>query len=138
MSLVFAQNQLCIDKAKLILFVNEKMGLIVSQGEGYRTQTQQNAYFYGVKINNAGNLEKARKLTRTQISKHQSRLAFDLNFFKIGNDGEPVLLRPDSIKEDFELMQVAGKFFESLTEGNNSYAVGEEWDFFHFEHKRQK
>lgn len=134
MSLIFKQDQFAQDHADLITYIRKDLGLLVSEGESYRTQTQQNAYRLGLKITNDGKLKKDRVLSRAKISQHQNRLAFDLNIFKVV-DGKPKLLDPRKNESDRAIMQQIGQKFESMTPGNNSYAVGENWDDFHFEHK---
>lgn len=65
------------DAAKLILEA-ERFGLIITGGELYRTQEQQDLYLASGK-------------SKRQHSLHQDRMAIDLNFFKTDENGNLIL-----------------------------------------------
>ena len=69
-------------------------------GEGYRTQYQQDEYF-------------RTGYTRVRYSKHQDRLAQDVNFFV---DGVSMWDMPEETSR--KLLQRAGDYWETLREGN--------------------
>jgi len=69
--------------ARLILFANAN-GVNLTFGEAYRTNDQQELYFYGKSVHpDDGMLEliNAKKRSRTLDSNHLRRLAVDFNFF---------------------------------------------------------
>ena len=72
MSLVAEQNAFMLDFAKLIEYIyNSDDGVLVTEGEGYRTLEQQQIYF------NSGK-------SKTMNSNHLRRLAHDINFIQNG------------------------------------------------------
>ncbi|MGE4420575.1 MAG: M15 family peptidase [Sulfurimonas sp.] len=91
MSLVSEQFIFLKDVVKLIEFSIEQ-GYIITGGELYRTQEQQNIYLKENK-------------TKTKDSQHLKRLAIDLNFF---NEKGELIQTPDII----------GKYWESLSDKN--------------------
>ena len=98
MTMVEQQAAFLKDVTKLILEA-EKFGLMVTGGELYRTQYQQDFYL------KTG----ASKINR---SIHQDRMAIDLNFFKRNASGKPELTYK---VEDTKPM---GDFWESLSPQN--------------------
>jgi len=97
---IFSQNI-----ALLILQANSK-GVNLTFGEAYRTEDQQELYFYGKTIRpEDGKLEiiSGVKRTRTMNSNHLKRLAVDFNFFI---EGQLVYKHP-------KITQL-GEYWESL------------------------
>lgn len=78
----------------LLILEAEKMGLVLSGGELFRTQEQQEIYL------KTGN-------TKTNNSMHLKRLAVDFNFFINGE-----------LTYKHDLIYKLGKFWESLNELN--------------------
>lgn len=111
MSLVQEQHNFLQDVAKLITFAASQ-GFLVTGGELHRTAEQQQIY---VKTGRS----------KTMNSKHLSRLAVDLNFFKDG-----VLVY------DIAALTEIGKYWESLSAQNSA---GMFWKSFkdvpHFERR---
>lgn len=97
MSLVDKQWEFLLDVANLISKI-EELGLIASGGELWRTKEQQEIYL------NTGR-------SQTMNSKHLSRLAIDLNFFR--KDGDIIRLIGD-----FRTIQPIGEYWESLHDDN--------------------
>lgn len=110
MSLSDEQFEFAKDVALLIQFI-ERKGWKVTFGEAWRTQEQQDIYYEGGK-------------SQVRYSKHQDRLAIDLNFFT--PDGDYVVSR--------QKLQPFGTFWESLNKVNR---WGGNWENFtdtpHFE-----
>lgn len=94
--------------AKLVDYANSLSGYEVTGGELYRTAEQQAIYL-------------AKGLSKTKHSKHQDRLAIDLNVFING------VYRTD--KSAFEPL---AKFWKSL-DSNNISGFDWNWDYNHFQ-----
>jgi D-alanyl-D-alanine carboxypeptidase len=91
MNLSGEQSAFLEDVSKLIIFVhNVDGGVLMTEGEGYRTLEQQQIYF------NAGK-------SKTMNSNHLRRLAHDFNFVK---DGQMIT--------DHATLKKYGDFWESL------------------------
>lgn len=114
MSLVKAQAEFLNHVTQLLTKANE-MEFVVTGGELYRTIEQQKIY-----------IQQGR--SKTMNSKHLSRLAIDLNFFKTHSDGSLYLTY------DKKELQQLGDYWESLHPKNK---WGGNWESFkdmpHFE-----
>jgi hypothetical protein len=93
MSLVPEQAAFLLDACKLIQFATAQ-GFVVTGGELYRTQEQQQLYF------NTGK-------SKTMNSNHLKRLAIDLNFIKDG-----------VLCYEKKLLEPLGAFWEKLHPAN--------------------
>ena len=111
------------DISKLIVWADEN-GYKMTFGEGYRTQDQQNLYYYGLKtmVNN-GDVFLVEDKTRSKVpvSRHQDRMAHDFNIFV---DGE-LTYDPDRIRP-------LGEYWKSL-HPKNVRGGDWGWDAGHFE-----
>jgi hypothetical protein len=86
------------------------IGIELTLGEGFRTQSQQLLYYHGydvVPVAGGIALSKTRKLSKTLNSKHADRLAIDLNFFVDGK-----------LTYDFDTVKAIGDYWESLHPDN--------------------
>lgn len=109
MSLRSKQHIFLLNTAKLIFWLNEN-GYETTAGELYRTQEQQDIYYKN-------------RLSKVKFSKHQERLAIDLNIFK---NGKLLTDKPQYLPIHM--------YWISLHNANTSgYLWG--WDFGHFEMK---
>ena len=109
MSLSSQQQIFTRNIAKLILFANSR-GIELTFGEAYRTDDQQELYYYGKTIRpEDGKLELigAKKRTRTMKSNHLRRLAVDFNFFVNGK-----------LTYDHPEIKVLGDYWENLHPAN--------------------
>ncbi|WP_435624463.1 hypothetical protein [Flagellimonas sp.] len=92
--------------AELICYAYS-LGIELTFGEAYRTQSQVFLYYFGYKIVKGGllgiKLVKARKMSKTLRSRHQDRLAVDFNFFIDGK-----------LTYEFDDVKPLGDFWESL------------------------
>ena len=91
--------------ARLIIFANTQ-GFELTFGEAYRTEDQQELYFYGKTVREEdGELEiiSGVKRTKTMNSNHLKRLAVDFNFFIYGK-----------LTYKIEDIEVLGEFWEAL------------------------
>jgi len=113
MSLVPEQAKFLLDICKLIQYATS-IGFIVTGGELYRTLEQQEIYL------------KAGK-SKTKNSRHLSRLAMDLNIFRLEND-KLVLI------EDVKRLSDIKKYWMSL-DLKNDCGLNWGWDLNHFERK---
>lgn len=115
MTLITEQHLFLLDVAKLIQEA-ERLAIVVTGGELYRTADQQVIY---VKTGRS----------KTMNSKHLQRLAIDLNFFIKTPSGELALTY------DIPTLQPLGNYWEQLSPGKNSW--GGNWKNFkdvpHFE-----
>jgi hypothetical protein len=102
MKLIEQQCLFLKDITKLINWAVEQ-GYIVTEGEGWRTQEQQDIYW------NTGK-------TKVKHSRHQDRLAHDFNFFL--QDGTYLTTK--------EQIQPIGDYWESLSPENT---WGGNWQF---------
>lgn len=94
------------DVAKLIFYAN-LLGINLTFGEAYRSEDQQELYYYGKTIRvDDGELEiiNAKKRTRTMNSYHLKRLAIDFNFFIRGK-----------LYYKHELIDMIGLYWETLS-----------------------
>ena len=117
---VFATNV-----SKLIAKANE-LGIEVTLGEAYRTQSQQLLYYYGKGIEEKmGTLTiiDKRKVSWTKNSNHKKRLAIDLNFFIDGK----LIYKHDKITD-------LGEYWKSLNVFNRWGGDFRNSDTPHFEH----
>lgn len=108
-NLVTEQSNFLQDIRRLLTFI-EKKEFIVTIGEAYRTQEQQEIYIKTGK-------------SKTKNSMHLKRLAIDLNFFT----------SDFKLTYDKEILQKFGNFWESLHTKNR---WGGNWQFVdtpHFE-----
>ena len=96
--------------AKLILQAKEIFNIDITLGEAYRTKEQQNIYYL-------------QGLTKTTQSRHQLRLAIDLNIFINGQ------WKTD--KESYKYLALIWKNLHPLNDCG--YFWG--WDISHFEMK---
>ena len=114
--LVPQQAEFLRDVADLIIYIGGT-GRIVTGGELWRTQEQQQVYVASGK-------------SQTMKSQHLKRLAIDLNIFFIREDGVPQLTY-----ERVDLQDI-GDFWEGLSDMNR---WGGNWDDFqdtaHFERR---
>lgn len=114
MSLVEIQAEFLNHVTKLLSKAYE-LNFVVTGGELYRTVEQQKLY-----------IQQGR--SKTMNSKHLTRLAIDLNFFKAHNDGSLHLTY------DKKELQQLGNYWESLNPKNK---WGGNWESFkdtpHFE-----
>lgn len=114
MGLVQKQAEFLINVTQLLAKAYE-LGFVVTAGELYRTPEQQKIY-----------IQQGR--SKTMESKHLQRLAIDLNFFKLNNEGNLELTYSKS-----ELQQI-GDYWEKLDAENR---WGGNWKNFkdtpHFE-----
>lgn len=118
MSLSDKQAEFLAAVAQLLLWA-DRQGLKVTGGELYRTADQQAIYFANGK-------------SKKKYSKHQSRLAIDLNLI-IGNG----LAAKESCRILGEAWELLGGIWGGrygVKKENYSNAVG--WDANHFEWKR--
>lgn len=91
--------------AKLILFANAN-NMNLTFGEAFRTDDQQELYFYGKTIRQEDaelELISAKKRSNTMNSNHLRRLAVDFNFFI-----------HDQLIYKHPLIDALGKYWESL------------------------
>ena len=110
MSLSDKQWTFLQDVASLVYHIaTEYPHMKVTAGEMYRTHYQQNKYVED-------------GLSQVEHSKHQDRLAIDLNFFF---NGQYLAELPK--KEQKLMLQAVGNYWESLEPGNQ---WGGNWDFF--------
>lgn len=71
-------------------------------------------------------------LSKTMDSMHLKRLAIDINFFK---DDYRLFSDKNKKDEDFEMIKLAGEYWQDLHQDNQA---GMFWQFFdpsHFEHR---
>ena len=119
MSLVKEQALFLTHLAKLILKAPE-YGLILTGGELFRTREQQEIYVKSGR-------------SKTMNSRHLRRLACDLNFFTLDENGKPQLTYSGSAVERL------GKYWETLDPANS---WGGNWSSFkdapHFERRNEK
>ncbi len=119
------------DIAKLIAWADEN-GYKMTAGEAYRTQDQQNLYYYGLetRVNN-GDVFLVERHPRSDVpvSKHQSRMAMDFNIFI---DGE--------LTYDADRLRAVGEYWKSLSPKNiwggdfkASRGKPKGWDAGHFQ-----
>lgn len=97
------------DIAKLIFYANS-LGVNLTFGEAYRTDDQQELYYYGKTIHVDDSelmLINGKVRTRTMRSNHLRRLAVDFNFFIRGK-----------LYYDHPLIKDIGTFWESLSVHN--------------------
>ena len=83
MSLRKIQSEFTLDIARLIAFADQN-GVELTFGEAYRTEDQQELYFYGKTVRvdeQIITLQTGVKKTKTMKSDHLIRLAVDFNFF---------------------------------------------------------
>ncbi len=108
MTLSDRQSNFAQDVAKL-LFWCAANGYKITLGEALRTQYQQNEYM-------------RRGLTKAKHSRHQDKMAIDLNIFVSG-------LSMWSMTKDMQKLslQPIGDYWESLRTGNE---WGGNWDFY--------
>jgi hypothetical protein len=106
MSLVSDQWLFLQDVAKLIQRA-EKLRVVMTGGELYRTQSQQYLYYFGRKVTKTLELADDRVRSWTKNSKHKVRKAIDFNFFINGN-----------LTYDHKLIDELGQYWESLDEKN--------------------
>ena len=96
--------------ASLIVYA-DLLGIGLTFGEAYRTQSQVILNFFGYKVVKGGllgiKLVKIRKLSNTLNSYHLKRLAVDFNFFINGK-----------LTYEKEKLKELGQFWESLHEDN--------------------
>lgn len=120
---------------ELILYAYS-IGVELTFGEAFRTQSQVYLNFFGYKVVKGGllgvRLVKVRKLSKTLYSRHQDRLAVDFNFF-IDN----------RLTYEFEDVKPLGDYWESLHPDNRwggDFNGNDKKDGFvdtpHFEMKR--
>ena len=93
MTKVEQQNAFLQDVAKLLVTANQ-MGLTISGGELFRTQEQQDLHYKSGK-------------SKAKHSRHQDRMAIDLNFFE---DIDGIL----TLTYKKETIQPLGDYWESL------------------------
>ena len=104
------QESFLQDAAKLIAFIPTLPGYTCTAGELWRTNEQQAIYL-------------AKGLSKTKFSKHQDRLAIDLNLFVNG-----------IYRSDKAAFKPIAEYWKSLSPNNVSgYDWG--WDYNHFEKK---
>jgi len=108
MTLREKQSVFLINVAKFILWINEQPGYTVTGGELWRPDEMQEIYLKEGK-------------SKVQRSKHQDRLAVDLNLFINGE-----------YKIDKEGYKPLADYWESLDE-NNKAGYNWSWDANHFE-----
>lgn len=110
MSLSKEQIKFTKDIASLIAYA-DVLGIGLTFGEAYRTQSQVYLNFFGYKIVKGGllgiKLVKSRKLSKTLKSYHTKRLAVDFNFFIKGK-----------LTYKKEELQDLGNFWEGLDPKN--------------------
>lgn len=106
-TLLAAQTQFTQDIAEFIKWLRHQ-NYLVSFGEAYRTQYQQDEYY-------------RTKLTKTIHSKHQDKIAIDLNIFNLNG----------ALVSNAELVYF-GEYWQSLNVKNKAGALWG-WDFNHFE-----
>jgi hypothetical protein len=97
MSLISSQACFLADLWRLCEYIRT-LGLLITLGEGYRTQEQQDWYLKN-------------KLTKTKHSRHQDRLAQDYNIFKV-DAGNFTLL------DDPVIWKKIGDYWKSLDPKN--------------------
>ena len=116
MGLIEIQAEFLQDVCTLVQIIKGN-GFVVTGGELYRTRAQQERYF-------------EMGLAKTMDSQHLKRLAIDLNFFKVDEEGKRHLTYE---KGD---LQKIGDYWESLNEYNQ---WGGNWENFldcgHFERR---
>ena len=119
MALSTKQQEFAIMAAKLILFAEAK-GFSVTLGEAYRTQEQQD-------------IHRAAGHSSVKYSRHQDRLAIDLNLFI---DGEYA-----THKEDYRFLgeywefQLGGRWGGRFGVAKDKYDTEIGWDSNHFEYR---
>ena len=124
MSLSKHQRTFTRNIGKLITYAYE-LGIELTFGDAYRSQSQMFLNYYGKKItNNFGELhiEDAQKVSWTLKSNHAKRLAVDFNFFidgKYTNKGEQIT--------------ILGTYWESLHPKNRAGMFWKTEDTPHFE-----
>lgn len=98
MSLVTEQAEALLDICRLVQYATS-LGLTVTAGEAERTKEQQEIY---VKTGRS----------KTMLSDHLRRLAWDFNFYK---DGKYVCDKNNFTPEQqYEILRPVGQFWESL------------------------
>lgn len=102
---IFLQNV-----AKLIIYANTLPGYELTGGELWRTAEQQAIYL-------------AKRLSKTKYSRHQDRLAIDLNVFINGE-----------YRTDKAAFKPLAEYWKSLNVNNDSGYYWD-WDYNHFEMK---
>lgn len=116
----FRQNRFATHVSWLISFLqSNESGLTISLGEVERTKMQQEVYVM-------------ENLSKTMDSMHLKRLAIDINFFK---DDYRLFSDKNRKDEDFEMIKLAGEYWQDLHPDNRA---GMFWQFFdpsHFEHR---
>ncbi|WP_456403229.1 hypothetical protein [Hydrogenimonas sp.] len=111
------------DIAKLIVWADEN-GYKMTAGEGYRTQDQQNLYYYGLetRVNNGDVfLVNTKPKSKVPVSRHQDRMAHDFN---ISVNGE--------LTYDADRLRPIGEYWKSL-HPKNVWGGDWGWDAGHFE-----
>jgi len=114
------------DIALLIQYAN-RIGVVLTAGEAYRTHDQQLLYYYGKTLrleNGEIELYDAPKRSWTMRSRHLNRLAMDFNFFI---DGKLVY-----DEKNPKLIQL-GEFWENLDEMNEWGGFWSKPDTPHFQ-----
>lgn len=106
MSMVQEQWEFLKDVSKLINKA-EELGIVLTAGEMYRTQEQQEIYFKNGK-------------SKTMNSMHLKRLAIDLNFFVDGN-----------LVYEHPKVEALGRYWETLDSKNQ---WGGFWNFKDYPH----
>lgn len=110
MTLRKKQEAFLKDAANLILYVNTLPGYSCTAGELWRTNEQHAIYL-------------AKGLTKTKYSRHQDRLAIDLNIFIDGK-----------YRTDRAAFKPVAEYWKSL-DPNNVSGYDWSWDYNHFERK---
>lgn len=93
------------DVAKLIVFI-ERNGHKATAGEMWRSKDQQALYYNGLSFED-GKLVNVKKKSKAVYSKHQDRLAVDINIFINGK-----------LTYDFYEVKPIGDYWESLSPYN--------------------
>ncbi|WP_431129793.1 hypothetical protein [Flagellimonas flava] len=96
--------------AELICYAYS-IGIELTFGEAFRTQSQVYLNFFGLRVVKGGilgaKIVKSKRLSKTLHSRHQDRLAVDFNFF-IDNQ----------LTYDFDKIKPLGDYWESLDPDN--------------------
>jgi len=116
------QAKFAIMVANLILWINTLPGHFITMGEVYRTQEQQEIYI----VNG---------YSRVGVSKHQHRMAFDVNLF-VNGKYEPGLTLES--REKFRLIgekweDMGGRWGGRFGTAKKDYDKKIGWDPGHFE-----